>query len=185
MKNRRKIFLIDSSFQLKFVFYVSSWTLALSMAFPLMIHQLFEFFRRFALVDPMAAPVALIYQTEKQIIWLLILGQVLFLCVISFVSFFMSHRIAGPLYKLRRFVERLRSGQLIEELNFRQTDYFPELADGFNSMFRETQKRLAMESEKKSHAAQSLQKIIDDLPSDDREILSRAIALLQNPVAHP
>jgi methyl-accepting chemotaxis protein len=48
----------------------------------------------------------------------------------------MSHKIAGPLYKLRVFLQKAREGKLQESLKFRKGDHFTELADDYNAMVK-------------------------------------------------
>ncbi|RYZ99055.1 MAG: HAMP domain-containing protein, partial [Proteobacteria bacterium] len=50
------------------------------------------------------------------------------------LALFHSHRIAGPLYKLRISMVAMQQGILDKHIHFRQHDNFQELADGFNAM---------------------------------------------------
>lgn len=56
-------------------------------------------------------------------------------CLMPFILFDMlrtSHRIAGPLVRLRREMSRLADGEPVQPLAFRNEDYWHELADEFN-----------------------------------------------------
>ena len=180
MENRRKLLLIDKKFQLRFIFYVSSWTFALTLGFPIMIHQLFEFFQRYAILEPMAAPVATIYQTEAQVLFLLTLMQLLFFGVTVLVSLFISHRIAGPIYKLRHCVQAIQSKELAGEIRLRKTDYFGELAESCNAMVRKLHGVTAEESMAFVQVRESLQKISDELPAVNQEQVTRALKYLHS-----
>ncbi len=46
----------------------------------------------------------------------------------------MSHRVAGPLYKLTQFFQLAKQGDLHTELYFREKDHFKEIADEYNQM---------------------------------------------------
>ncbi len=46
-----------------------------------------------------------------------------------------SHRIAGPIYALKRTIRNILDGKDVE-LNFRNRDEFRELVDSFNEMVR-------------------------------------------------
>lgn len=50
----------------------------------------------------------------------------------ALVMFFISHRIAGPLYKLENSLERLGSGDMSFDIRFRQKDEVRKLAEIFN-----------------------------------------------------
>lgn len=66
-----------------------------------------------------------------------------------------SHRLAGPIFRLKKEIHRLNNGERIEEINLRDADYFTELADELNSLtlkfgVRKTREELAAEfAEKK------------------------------------
>ena len=58
------------------------------------------------------------------------------MCVVSalIVAFGLvySHRIAGPIYRLQKYLKERNAGTEKGNLYFRQGDYFPELADSVN-----------------------------------------------------
>ncbi len=53
---------------------------------------------------------------------------------ISLVSLFLSHRIAGPLYRLERSVEEITKGNLYLKITLRRKDELKELATSMNAM---------------------------------------------------
>ncbi len=52
-----------------------------------------------------------------------------------------THRIAGPVYRLRRSFERVRDGDLDFAVSFRKQDRFHQLAEGFSAMLESIRKR--------------------------------------------
>ena len=52
------------------------------------------------------------------------------------VTLFVSHQIAGPLYRLKKAMEQLGEGDFKTEVKLRQTDQLKEFADTFNTMVR-------------------------------------------------
>ena len=57
----------------------------------------------------------------------------LFLLAVTFlISIFLSHRIAGPVYRMRKVFEAARSGPLPQSVKFRKDDHFNELAQEYN-----------------------------------------------------
>ena len=123
---RRNIFLINKKFQFRFAFYVCSWLVALSFVYPLIVHSLFEYFVRYAMLDPTGPSIDSLQGTRKEILTLLVALQVIFLVVTFLISIFMSHRIAGPLHKLSRFFADARDGKLEQKLFFREKDHFQD-----------------------------------------------------------
>lgn len=49
---------------------------------------------------------------------------------------FMSHKIAGPIYRMRQHLLGIAGGKKPSPVRFRKGDYFPELADAFNAQFK-------------------------------------------------
>lgn len=134
---KRANFLINKRFQLKFAFFVCSWIFALSMIYPIIIYNLFEYFMKLA-SDPTVRAQSLtperVKMIENQVLFLLGLLQLLFLAITFMLSIFLSHRIAGPLYKLRRSLEEIARGNFDLRITFRKNDHFMELQDTFNDM---------------------------------------------------
>ena len=61
--------------------------------------------------------------------------------VFVLISFFLvasvtllSHRIAGPLYRLNQHMKAIAAGGPLKFVYFRTRDFFPELAENFNQM---------------------------------------------------
>lgn len=131
---RRSIFLINRPFQLRFAFYVCSWLFALSLVYPLIIYNLFDFFSRYLTRDPNGPSVAAIQSLRKEIVLLLVFFQVVFLLITFLISIFVSHRIAGPLYKLKNFFRQNGGGKLSPDLYFRKNDHFMDIAEEYNVM---------------------------------------------------
>ena len=61
-------------------------------------------------------------------------GQLVLMGLTFGICIFISHRIAGPLFKLRRSMLEVSNGKLDRHIAFRKNDYFPELQDAFNEM---------------------------------------------------
>ncbi len=54
--------------------------------------------------------------------------------VLAVVCIFVSHRIAGPLYRLKMFMEKVQNGDYTVNLRFRKGDAIHDVADCFNQM---------------------------------------------------
>ena len=55
------------------------------------------------------------------------------------VCIFISHKIAGPLHKLKEYLKDLPNQKIVPKLVFRQGDYFSEIADIWNKSFGDIQ----------------------------------------------
>lgn len=133
MKYRRSNILINRKFQFKFAFFVCSWIFILSMIYPIIIYNLFEYFLKFV---PAQTPemVLRMRDVQGQVIMLLAMLQLVFLAITFLISIFLSHRIAGPLYKLRKALDEISRGNFDQRITFRKNDHFTELQDTFNEM---------------------------------------------------
>jgi methyl-accepting chemotaxis protein len=134
MKYKRRIFLIDKPFQLRFSFYTVTWIGALGLAYPLIIENLLDAFIKVMSVAIDGPGLAQLEALRSQVLQQLIISHVGAILVVFVISVFMSHRIAGPLYKLRKYFEELGKGNLNQHLVFRKTDYFQPLAQDYNRM---------------------------------------------------
>ena len=131
---RRKVFLINKPFQWRMAVYVCSWVAALSFIYPMIISNLFDFFIRYAELDPTGPNLASIKQTRKDILVLLMVLQGTFFLLTLLVSLFLAHRIAGPIYKIKLLLGKIKGGDLSEELHLRKYDHFKDLGDEYNAM---------------------------------------------------
>lgn len=61
-------------------------------------------------------------------------GVVLLLLMPAFLldSIKLSHRVAGPMVRLRREFQNLAAGKFVAPVRFREKDFFHEVADDFN-----------------------------------------------------
>jgi hypothetical protein len=69
---------------------------------------------------------------RSQIIIYLILMHLGFSCVTFCACIFFSHKIAGPMYKLQKYLRGIREEGMKDRLFFRKGDYFSEIADDVN-----------------------------------------------------
>lgn len=139
MLYKRGQVLINKRFQLKFAFFVCSWIFALSMIYPILIYNVFEYFLKLAQsgqVQGVAVSVDRIRALENQMLMFLGVLQLLFLGITFLLSIFLSHRIAGPIHKLRKSMEEVSKGNFDLRISFRKNDHFMELQDTFNEMMQ-------------------------------------------------
>src|SRR6185295_4449825 len=64
-----------------------------------------------------------------------------FLAVLSIVIVItfgieLSHRIAGPIHRLKNELFQVSQGKDLTEIKFREKDFFPDLADAYNDFAR-------------------------------------------------
>lgn len=176
---KRSVFLINRSFQLRFCLYVCSWLVALSAVYPIVVYNLFGYLIRYVSLDPFGPPLEGILKTRTEVLWLLVIFQVVFALATFLISIFISHRIAGPLYKLGRFLENARSGNLKDKLTFRKTDHFQELATRYNEMVEGLRGIVSKNQEKIASAATKVESALKGASPESKRELEGALASLR------
>ena len=126
---KRSIVLINPRFQLKFSLMIVFIVFISSLIYPFTIYDLFNTF-----IQNTPNPLTQMELEEKRkalILWLSVY-QLAFAAIIFIVAIFISHKIAGPIYKLSTFFQKVSSGVNPGRLFFRKGDHFMELADEYN-----------------------------------------------------
>ena len=67
---------------------------------------------------------------NHQLVWWVLA----FIVIIGFISVFVSHKIAGPVYRLEETTKLIAAGDLTHKVHLRQGDELGDLQDAFNSM---------------------------------------------------
>lgn len=135
MRHQRRNFLVNPRFQLRFAFFMSSWVIGLSLMFPMLLNEAFSIITELVIRDPRGPEVAQVLAAKQDLFRNLYIFESIFVLVVFFLGIFMSHRIAGPLYKLDQYLrEAARTGHLKPTLRFRSGDNFMELAESYNEM---------------------------------------------------
>lgn len=137
---KRSIYLINPRFQFKFALFVCSIVLLSSIVYPLTIFDLIQNFTHF-LAETSGNEQYIINLEDKKtdlIMWLIVY-QSIFILLVFLICIFQSHKIAGPIYKLHKFLRNVADGHPAEKLFFRKGDNFKEIADDFNDAFTSVQ----------------------------------------------
>ena len=129
---KRSVFLINPAFQLKFSLIVGSIILLSSLIYPVIIY---DFFNVVAAANPQLPQK--IIEARNDLIFYLVVIQVILSLLIFVVFIFVSHKIAGPLYKLKNHLAEIRAGGAITPLTFRTGDHFQDVAEEV-SLFLDT-----------------------------------------------
>ena len=73
---------------------------------------------------------------RDQLLLFLVIMEIAITGIIFVISIFISHKIAGPLYKLKTYLNNIKDGGEITPIYFRKGDYFMELADDVNDFMQ-------------------------------------------------
>ena len=110
---------------------------------------------------------------------LLIVMQLLFAGVTFLMTIYLSHRIAGPIYKLKKFLSESTGGRLIAPMTFRKADHFHDLAAMYNAAARSMEERTQHQEAELRDAVAELEGLRGSLSGADRQKLEGAISRLR------
>lgn len=175
---RRRKFLVNKNFQFRVALYVCSWIVALSFIYPLIVYNLFEYFIRYAAVDPAGPNLQELFNTRREVLILLAGTQLAFLLLTFLISIFLAHRIAGPLGKLRSFFARAKEGRYGGELHFRNYDHFQELAADYNEMMASIRARLGQ-------MADQIERALPGSSPESKTELQKVVSSIRSSVEPP
>lgn len=164
---KRSIFLVNPTFQLSFSLIVCSIIFISSLIYPII---LMDFFTSIGTRFPELAGNMKMAQNDLLIFLATI--QFIFIAMVFIMFIFMTHKIAGPMHKLKNHLANIRQGQPITPLTFRNGDHFHDVAEEV-SLFLET---LSHNQESDFQYLEEVSLYIDNLapvvPDDKKPILN-------------
>ena len=128
----RRTYLVDRSFQLKYILLLTAWGLALASLFGLWAYQAHE--QAIELLVHDAAQRALVDHTSRQLLWVLGGIALLSAAALGLLGFIMTHRVAGPVYVMEQFLSMLSQGRYPSRRSLRKHDELQR----FHAQFTET-----------------------------------------------
>jgi methyl-accepting chemotaxis protein len=162
---KRSIYLINPGFQLKFSFFVSSLVFIPSLLYPLTIYQLINM-----IVEQFPDLMGKLQANKSELIMLLIAWQLAFTGMVFIICIFQSHKIAGPMYKLKNYLDDVIKGGNPGHLFFRKGDNFQDIADDFNQAFSAIQEKYAKDIESIGSIKDQFDTLIESIPDDKKPI---------------
>ncbi len=136
----RKRLLINPGFQFRFMVWMSALAIGviavMHLAHQWFLYQLREQARGAGLeADHVFYRFIESRQTELDAIT--VLSFIAVIGVVSVVGLVLSHKIAGPMYRLRVHLEEFASTRSPRPLKFRDGDFFTEIPDAYNLQFKQ------------------------------------------------
>jgi hypothetical protein len=132
-ERRKKIF-INPSFQVKFVAYSSIFTCISLIIFYFAIHIFFNSLKRQGLDLQLTIDHPyFIFISEQQSFFntLFIITSFILVILLTFCGIFISHKIVGPIERLKSYMKEKVENNDINDLVFRDDDFFQDLAKEF------------------------------------------------------
>ena len=133
-KGRRRNYFIDKPFQTKFIIKFCAIVIVSSM---IIGASLFYLSRGFTTVAIESAHVIVKSTSDFMLpitVEILILATVFSAVLVILLTLLTSHKIAGPLYRLKKDIEAFKNGQLNLSFKTRKTDQLQEMAEALSEM---------------------------------------------------
>ena len=165
MQNRRRQYIINETFQYKIIFILAAVVVIVALG----TYGMAIGYAKLMEAANTSAQTAQAVQSNVSTsgtLWLPILGTI-FLGILFVVFFgrFYSNRIAGPLFNLKRVMQRVGDGDLSTIMRIRAKDEFHDMEASFNQMVDDLNQRMA-----------NVKKAIADLPHAEKRKVHSALS---------
>jgi HAMP domain-containing protein len=110
-------------------------------------------------------------------------GLIVLIPVAAVFSIYLTHRVAGPLFRIEQTAREMIQGNLALRIRLRKGDELHELAGLVNETLGNLEKAFREIRESEAHAREALSWIIDEMkkqPSVNREVLDRLATALKD-----
>ncbi len=143
-KIRRRIFLIDRKFQFKWTFIIVAVGVLVSAGLGYFIIRLN--LTNTELLELDAAYADQVAKYDAMAIYYLV-GFVLVMAIFLFIwGIIMTHRVAGPIYIISRYLRQMASGEPPKPRPLRKGDELKDFFESFSSMLASLKERASQES---------------------------------------
>ncbi|HNV70400.1 MAG TPA: methyl-accepting chemotaxis protein [Candidatus Ozemobacteraceae bacterium] len=129
-KHRRRTYLIKTGLQLRYMGIIVSTMLLVAFGVGWIIY--YTSWSRIS--DTPDLTIDKLAEIFDQVNGVLLKWVAVFLLIIASLSIFVSHKIAGPVYRFERLARVITKGDLTQSVRLRSGDELRELQDAFNSM---------------------------------------------------
>lgn len=142
-KHRRRTYLIKTGLQLRYMGIIISTMLLVAFGVGWIIYHT-SWSRIANTPDLTLDKLSDIFDTVNSILmrWI-----VVFILAIAILSIFVSHKIAGPVFRLEETTKMIASGDLTQQIQLRHGDELKDLQEAFNQMSESLCKMVAKDRE--------------------------------------
>ena len=142
-KHRRRTYLIKTGLQLRYMGIIISTMLLVAFGVGWIIYHT-SWSRIANTPDLTLDKLSDIFDSVNTILmrWIIV-----FILAIAILSIFVSHKIAGPVYRLEETAKFIASGDLTQQIQLRHGDELQDLQEAFNLMSESLRKMVAKDRE--------------------------------------
>lgn len=133
---RRRNYLINRDFQFRYIgcMIIGIVVMAMIVSFTVYYTTWARIMDEFYDVARIASRFAPLFDSVNQTLLIILL---MFLVLAAVFSIFISHKIAGPIYRFEKTLQAIAGGDLTMRVGLRKRDEFKHLADTMNQMVSE------------------------------------------------
>lgn len=176
---KRHIYIINKQFQFKYIFIILGITLitVFSVSFVTFYIIWSNVIKEYLFIPEASKKLADIFIKTSEI---LVVPVLILMVIFSLVGIFYSHRIAGPLYRVKKICDELAKGNLNQNVKFRKNDEFHDVAEALNKVINGLKMLIKEDREIIDKILQLTHKLKNDLDSqkDLKKDVKQAIAEL-------
>ena len=137
-RRKRRQYLVNPQFQLRFMIYIA---LAVLLGFTIIYTSNLWYFSTLVSqgqelgLDPSHPYYELIEDQRKLLTRTYLIISGITFVLLMWAGLFLSHRIAGPLYRIESYMKQVTAGDVdLKPVHLRKGDFFPEIADILNDV---------------------------------------------------
>lgn len=179
MRNLRRHLIINPIFQVRFATFFTLAVLVFASIFPIFVYTMFGSIESHTFFAKHPAAIQALREARYDLTIFLGLTAIVTGITAFILALFHSHRIAGPLYKLRMSMVAMQQGIFDRHIRFRTKDNFPELADGFNSMTDAIFIRRRRDFETVNSVIPKLERLQSSLAGEEQATVTEVLTALQ------
>ena len=180
MRNLRRHLIINPMFQVRFALLFTLAVLVFASIFPIFVYTMLDSVEGHSYFTKNPGAIQALREARYDLTIFLGLTALVTGVTAFILALFHSHRIAGPLYKLRMSMVAMQQGILDRHIKFRNNENFPELAEGFNSMTDAIFIRRRRDFETVNSVIPKLERLQGNLAGEEQATVTEVLTALQD-----
>jgi len=170
-KFKRRQYLVQKKFQLKYVGLILAlmFLTAALCSYVVYYTTMINLGEKLASVYPQGRLVSIVNMVNFRIMVIVLLVTPL----VAIISILLSHKIAGPIFRMEEFLKGMATGDLTNRITLRKGDELISLADGINSLVESLKvsfQRQKTQMDKVLVELNSLKELADEKPLNTAKI---------------
>jgi signal transduction histidine kinase len=147
--------------------------------YPMMVLDIFDEYAA-AVMKFSPKSKAAILEKKSAFMWTMVLWSVGITLLVFSSIIFITHRIAGPIYKLQKYLRGIREGTENDRLYFRKGDYFMDLAQDVNLTMDSLQKHKTSDKENLEEIVAYIKNLEMVVPEDKKPVINSIVTKLSD-----